>query len=368
MDGTLFLVATPIGNLEDMTFRAVRVLKEADLIACEDTRTSAPLLRSYGIRTPVTSYHKFNEEEKSGELIGKMLRGGKIALITDAGMPAISDPGCILVRKCMEQAIPVTAVPGASACVTALALSGADTRRFVFEGFLPVDNKEKKEALSRLSEETRTIILYEAPHRLVRTLESLQSVLGEDRLISLCRELTKRFESVERMTLGDALRMYGAGEDADSTADGATGADADSAADGATGADADSAADGAAGADADSAADGAAGEHAEVRSDAGCAENAACTAKGTGRVGKASGVRPRGEYVLVIDGRNPEELAQKKAAAWETMDIAAHVALYEQKGMGRKEAMKAAARDRGLSRRDIYQALLHSPESEDKTE
>ena len=344
MDGTLFLVATPIGNLEDMTFRAVRVLKEADLIACEDTRTSAPLLRSYGIRTPVTSYHKFNEEEKSGELIGKMLRGGKIALITDAGMPAISDPGCILVRKCMEQAIPVTAVPGASACVTALALSGADTRRFVFEGFLPVDNKEKKEALSRLSEETRTIILYEAPHRLVRTLESLQSVLGEDRLISLCRELTKRFESVERMTIGDALRMYGAGEDADSTADGAAGADADSAADGAT------------------------GEDAEVRSDAGCAENAACTAKDTGRVGKASGVRPRGEYVLVIDGRNPEELAQKKAAAWETMDIAAHVALYEQKGMGRKEAMKAAARDRGLSRRDIYQALLHSPESEDKTE
>lgn len=344
MDGTLFLVATPIGNLEDMTFRAVRVLKEADLIACEDTRTSAPLLRSYGIRTPVTSYHKFNEEEKSGELIGKMLRGGKIALITDAGMPAISDPGCILVRKCMEQAIPVTAVPGASACVTALALSGADTRRFVFEGFLPVDNKEKKEALSRLSEETRTIILYEAPHRLVRTLESLQSVLGEDRLISLCRELTKRFESVERMTIGDALRMYGAGEDADSTADGAAGEDADSAA------------------------DGAAGEHAEVRSDAGCAENAACTAKDTGRVGKASGVRPRGEYVLVIDGRNPEELAQKKAAAWETMDIAAHVALYEQKGMGRKEAMKAAARDRGLSRRDIYQALLHSPESEDKTE
>ena len=344
MDGTLFLVATPIGNLEDMTFRAVRVLKEADLIACEDTRTSAPLLRSYGIRTPVTSYHKFNEEEKSGELIGKMLRGGKIALITDAGMPAISDPGCILVRKCMEQAIPVTAVPGASACVTALALSGADTRRFVFEGFLPVDNKEKKEALSRLSEETRTIILYEAPHRLVRTLESLQSVLGEDRLISLCRELTKRFESVERMTIGDALRMYGAGEDADSTADGAAGEDADSATDAGT------------------------GEDAEVRSDAGCAENAACTAKDTGRVGKASGVRPRGEYVLVIDGRNPEELAQKKAAAWETMDIAAHVALYEQKGMGRKEDMKAAARDRGLSRRDIYQALLHSPESEDKTE
>ena len=342
MDGTLFLVATPIGNLEDMTFRAVRVLKEADLIACEDTRTSAPLLRSYGIRTPVTSYHKFNEEEKSGELIGKMLRGEKIALITDAGMPAISDPGCILVRKCMEQAIPVTAVPGASACVTALALSGADTRRFVFEGFLPVDNKDKKDALSRLSEETRTIILYEAPHRLVRTLESLQSVLGEDRLISLCRELTKRFESVERMTLGDALRMYGVGADAEA------------------GADACCAAEGAAGADACCAAD------ADIGENAACAADAACTAKDTGRVGKASIVRPRGEYVLVIDGRNPEELAQKKAAAWETMDIAAHVALYEQKGLGRKEAMKAAARDRGLSRRDIYQALLHSQENEDK--
>ena len=318
MDGTLFLVATPIGNLEDMTFRAVRVLKEADLIACEDTRTSAPLLRSYGIRTPVTSYHKFNEEEKSGELIGKILRGEKIALITDAGMPAISDPGCILVRKCMEQAIPVTAVPGASACVTALALSGADT--------LPVDNKEKKDALSRLSEETRTIILYEAPHRLVRTLESLQSVLGEDRLISLCRELTKRFESVERMTIGDALRMYGAGEDSGCAADDAAEADADR------------------------------------------AEDDGCKAKDTGRARKASFVRPRGEYVLVIDGRNPEELAQKKAAAWETMDIAAHVALYEQKGLGRKEAMKAAARDRGLSRRDIYQALLHSPENENKPE
>ena len=338
MDGTLFLVATPIGNLEDMTFRAVRVLKEVDLIACEDTRTSAPLLRSYGIRTPVTSYHKFNEEEKSGELIGKMLRGGKIALITDAGMPAISDPGCILVRKCMEQAIPVTAVPGASACVTALALSGADTRRFVFEGFLPVDNKEKKEALSRLSEETRTIILYEAPHRLVRTLESLQSVLGEDRLISLCRELTKRFESVERMTIGDALRMYGAGEDSGCAADDAAGEDSGCAADDAAEADADR------------------------------AEDDGCKAKDTGRARKASFVRPRGEYVLVIDGRNPEELAQKKAAAWETMDIAAHVALYEQKGLGRKEAMKAAARDRGLSRRDIYQALLHSPENENKPE
>ena len=287
------------------------------------------MLRSYGIRTPVTSYHKFNEEEKSGELIGKILRGEKIALITDAGMPAISDPGCILVRKCMEQAIPVTAVPGASACVTALALSGADTRRFVFEGFLPVDNKEKKDALSRLSEETRTIILYEAPHRLVRTLESLQSVLGEDRLISLCRELTKRFESVERMTIGDALRMYGAGEDSGCAADDAAGEDSGCAADDAAGEDSGCAADDAAG---------------------------------------ASFVRPRGEYVLVIDGRNPEELAQKKAAAWETMDIAAHVALYEQKGLGRKEAMKAAARDRGLSRRDIYQALLHSPENENKPE
>lgn len=282
MSGTLFLVGTPIGNLEDITLRALRVLREADLIACEDTRTSAVLLGSYEIDTPTTSYHKFNEESKSAELVGKLLEGSSIALITDAGMPAVSDPGEILVRRCMENHIAVVSVPGPTACVTALALSGADTRRFVFEGFLPQENRGKKEALSRLADETRTILLYEAPHRLVRTLKSLGEVLGPDRPLSLCRELTKKYEEVLRTTLGEAAARFEAEE----------------------------------------------------------------------------GCSPRGEYVLVIDGKSKEKLAAEEAARWEQMDIAEHVALYERQGLDHKAAMKAAAMDRGISRRDVYQALL----------
>ncbi|MDO5703303.1 MAG: 16S rRNA (cytidine(1402)-2'-O)-methyltransferase, partial [Lachnospiraceae bacterium] len=259
MVGTLYLVGTPIGNLEDMTWRAVRTLQEADLIACEDTRTSAPLLRHFEVHTPVTSYHKFNEAEKSEELVGKLLGGTNVALITDAGMPGISDPGELLVRKCMEVSIPVTAVPGASACVTALAISGADTRRFVFEGFLPQENKEKREALARLADETRTVIFYEAPHRLAKTLDTLRGALGDDRKISLCRELTKKFETVERMTLGEAADLYGGG-----------------------------------------------GENAK---------------------------KPRGEYVLVVDGKSREKIAEENTKMWETMDVAAHVAMYEGRGM-----------------------------------
>ena len=282
MAGTLFLVGTPIGNLEDLTLRALRVLREADLIACEDTRTSAALLKSYEIGTPVTSYHKFNEETKSVELVGKLLEGKSIALITDAGMPAISDPGEILVRRCMENHIAVTAVPGPCACVTALSLSGADTRRFVFEGFLPQDNKEKKEALLRLENETRTIVLYEAPHRLLKTLRALKETLGEDRPLSLCRELTKKYEEVCRTTLGEAAAVF------------------------------------------------------ETE----------------------GGREPRGEYVLVVDGKSKEKLAAEEAARWEKMDIHEHVALYEGQGLDRKAAMKAVAADRGISRRDVYQALL----------
>ena len=287
MAGTLYLVATPIGNLEDMTLRAIRVLKEADMIDCEDTRNSRPLLKAYDIGTPVTSYHKFNEEEKSGELVRRLLEGENIALITDAGMPAISDPGESLVKRCMEVSVPVTAVPGASASVTALALSGADTRRFVFEGFLPQANSEKKEVLARIADETRTMIFYEAPHRLTRTLAALMEVLGEARGVAICKELTKKFETVERTTLGEAAaRFGGTGEDPD-------GAD-----------------------------------------------------------------KPRGEYVLVIDGKSKKELAAETAARWEQMDIPAHVAHYEQLGLDRKEAMKAAARDRGITKRDVYRALL----------
>lgn len=281
MAGTLYLVATPIGNLEDITLRALRVLREADLIACEDTRTSGTLLRHFEIDTPVTSYHKFNENEKGDELVGRLLLGTNIALITDAGMPAVSDPGEILVRKCMENHIAVTAIPGPSACVTALAMSGADTRRFTFEGFLPAENREKREVLERLASETRTMLLYEAPHRLARTLQTLAETLGEERGISLCRELTKKYESVERMTIGEALR-------------------------------------------------------------------------------RTETKPPRGEYVLVIDGKSEKELAAEEAARWESVDIPAHVAQYEAQGFDHKAAMKAAARDRGISRRDVYAALLEA--------
>lgn len=277
--GMLILCATPIGNLEDMTLRALRVLKEADLIACEDTRTSAHLLAHYGIGTPLTSYHKFNEETKSEELIGKMLLGSTVALITDAGMPAISDPGQILVRKCHEAGVPVTAVPGACAAVTALALAGEDTRRFVFEGFLPQDNKEKKAALQRLEDESRTIVLYEAPHRLKRTLEALSDALGEKRPVVLVREITKKYEEIQRTTLGEAC---------------------------------------------------------------------------------GSAAEPRGEYVLVIAGRSAEEIRQRQAEQWENMSISEHVALYERQGMDRKSAMKAAANDRGITKREVYQELLES--------
>lgn len=279
MAGTLYLVATPIGNLEDMTYRAVRTLKETDLIACEDTRTSSHLLSAYEIHTPVTSYHKFNEREKCGELIGRLLRGENIALITDAGMPAISDPGEILVRECRRNHICVTAVPGASASVTALALSGLDTRRFVFEGFLPADNRERRDLLAGLTEETRTMIFYEAPHRLRKTLRELLETFGEEREITLCRELTKKFEEITASTLGDA-------------------------------------------------------------------------------VAAAENTNPRGEYVLVVAGMSLQEKAERRASGWETTPIPEHVAHYEAQGMSRKDAMKAAAKDRGLTKRDIYAALL----------
>lgn len=278
MTGTLYLVATPIGNLEDITLRALETLKSVDLIACEDTRTSGKLLQHFQIGTPATSYHKFNEQEKSLQLTERLLDGQNIALITDAGMPVISDPGSILVRKCREMGIQVTAVPGASASVTALALSGADARRFIFEGFLPTDRKEKTAVLDSLREETRTVVFYEAPHRLVRTLECLKENLG-DRTVTLCRELTKKYETVSTMKLSEALKQY--------------------------------------------------------------AQEA-----------------PRGEFVLVLEGADPEELSAGRKASWEKMTIPEHVRLYEAQGLSRKDAMKAAAADRGVTRRDIYQALL----------
>ena len=276
--GMLYLCATPIGNLEDMTSRVLETLTNVDVIAAEDTRNSLKLLNHFQIKTPMTSYHEYNKVEKAHTLIRQMKEGKSIALITDAGTPAISDPGEVLVRMCHEEGIPVTSLPGPCACITALTLSGLPTRRFAFEAFLPQDKKERRTILQELADETRTMILYEAPHHLRKTLEDLQVVLG-DRRIALCRELTKRFESVERMTLLQAIAKY-------------------------------------------------------------------------------SGEEPRGEYVLVIEGRDRAELQEEVRRSWEEMSIEEHMELYERRGMDHKEAMKQVATDRGISKRDVYQYLL----------
>jgi len=276
--GRLYLCATPIGNLEDITLRVLRTLKEVDLIAAEDTRGSIKLLNHFDIHTPMTSYHEYNRIEKAHTLIAKMLAGSNVALITDAGTPGISDPGENLVRLSMEAGIEVTSLPGACACVTALTLSGLPTRRFCFEAFLPADKKERRQILEELKSETRTIILYEAPHRLVRTLTELYETLG-DRRATVCRELTKKHETIFATTLEKALAWYQENE-------------------------------------------------------------------------------PRGECVIVMEGRSREEMEREEQQQWETLTIPEHVALYEAQGMERKEAMKAAAKDRGISKREVYAALV----------
>lgn len=278
MAGTLYLCATPIGNLEDMTFRAVRTLKEADLIAAEDTRNSIKLLNHFEIRTPMTSYHEYNKIEKGRKLTDLLLEGKNIALITDAGTPGISDPGEELVKMCHEAGVTVTAVPGAAACVTALTISGLPTRRFAFEAFLPSDKKERRDVLEELKDETRTIVLYEAPHRLVKTLEELRETLG-DRQVSVCRELTKKHETVYQSTLGAACTYYQSHE-------------------------------------------------------------------------------PRGECVLVIQAKSREELRRQSQRKWAEMSLEEHMAYYTDQGVDRKEAMKKVAKDRGVSKREVYQALL----------
>lgn len=282
MAGILYLCATPIGNLEDMTFRAVRILREADLIAAEDTRNSIKLLSHFEIRTPMTSYHEYNKIEKGKKLTALLLEGKNIALITDAGTPGISDPGEELVKMCHEAGVTVTAVPGAAACVTALTISGLPTRRFAFEAFLPSDKKERREVLEELKDETRTIVIYEAPHRLVRTLEELLETLG-DRQVSVCRELTKKHETVCQATLEEACAYYRAHE-------------------------------------------------------------------------------PRGECVLVIRGRSREEMRRELQRKWEELSLEEHMRYYADQGADRKEAMKRVAKDRGISKREVYQALLRTEE------
>lgn len=277
--GTLYLCATPIGNLEDITYRVLRTLKEVDLIAAEDTRNSIRLLNHFEIKTPMTSYHEYNKIDKAYQLVVKMREGKNIALITDAGTPGISDPGEDIVRICYEEGIPVTSLPGAAACITALTMSGLPTRRFAFEAFLPKDKKEHQAVLEELKTETRTIIIYEAPHHLVRTLQELSDTLGGDRRLTICRELTKRHEEKLQMTLTDSLSYYEVNE-------------------------------------------------------------------------------PRGEYVLIIAGRSREEMKKEEQAGWEALSLEEHMAHYESQGIDRKEAMKRVAKDRGVSKRDIYQALL----------
>ena len=278
MVGKLFLCATPIGNLEDITFRVIRTLKEVDLIGAEDTRNSIKLLNHFEIKTPMTSYHEFNKYDKARQLVEMMQQGKNIALITDAGTPGISDPGEELVRQCYEAGIEVTSLPGAAACITALTMSGQKTRRFCFEAFLPKDKKEKAVVLEQLKNETRTIIIYEAPHRLVKTLKELNQVLG-DRPLTICRELTKKFEEGCQTTLEGAIAKY---------------------------------------------------EEKE----------------------------PKGEFVLVIAGKSEEEIEMEKRMQWEDMSIAEHVEYYVDQGNDKKEAMKLVAKDRGVSKRDIYNELV----------
>ena len=278
MNGTLYLCATPIGNLGDMTPRVRETLEQVDLIAAEDTRNSIKLLNHFQIKTPMTSYHEYNKVDKAKLLIGKLLQGEDIALITDAGTPAISDPGEVLVAMCQEAGIPVTSLPGAAACITALTLSGLSTRRFCFEGFLPSEKKEKNMVLEDLQKESRTIIIYEAPHHLRGTLQDLYDTLGQRR-ITLCRELTKKFEEVFPTTLEEAIEYY--------------------------------------------------------KKDA-----------------------PRGEYVLVIEGKSLYDRKKEQQKDWQSISVEEHMRVYEEQGVDRKDAMKQVAKDRGISKREVYNYLL----------
>ncbi len=277
--GKLFLCATPIGNLEDITLRVIRCLKEADLIAAEDTRNSIKLLNHFEIKTPMTAYHEHNKYDKGRELVKEMLSGKCIALITDAGTPGISDPGEELVKMCIDAGIPVTSLPGPAACITALTVSGLDTRRFAFEAFLPSDKKERKRVLEDIEKEYRTIIIYEAPHRIKNTLTEIKDILGGERLISIVKELTKIHESARMMTLKDAVTF---------------------------------------------------------------AENEP----------------PRGEYVLVIEGRSRKQEEELEKKRYLSMSLQEHVQMYLDGGLNKKEAMKAAAKDRGVSKSEIYRGLL----------
>lgn len=278
MSGKLYLCATPIGNLEDITYRVLRILKEVDLIGAEDTRHSIKLLNHFGINTPMTSYHEYNKVEKAETLVKMMREGKNIALITDAGTPGISDPGEELVRQCFEAGIEVSSVPGPAACITALTMSGLPTRRFAFEAFLPKDKKERQQVLEELKNESRTMIIYEAPHHLLTTLKELREVIG-NRRVTLCRELTKKYEEAKLLTFDELITKY---------------------------------------------------ESEEVK----------------------------GECVLVIEGKSLKEKQEEIKEEWRTLSVTEHMEYYLNQGMEKKEAMKRVAKDRGVSKRDIYKEFI----------
>jgi 16S rRNA (cytidine1402-2'-O)-methyltransferase len=277
--GKLYLVATPIGNLEDITMRAVRILNEVDVIAAEDTRQTIKLLNHYEIKTPLTSYHEHNKATKTSVLVNRLLAGENVAEVSDAGTPGISDPGEDLARAAFEAGVEVTSLPGATAVITALVLSGQSTRRFAFEGFLPTDKKDRALVLSDLEHATRSTVFYEAPHRLIKTLQELACVVGNERKVAVCKELTKKHETILQTTFGEAIAHFTEQE-------------------------------------------------------------------------------PRGEFVLVVEGKTREQKEQESVDEWTKLSIPDHMEHYISQGMDKKSAMKQVAKDRGVSKREIYQYII----------
>ncbi|SFA81664.1 16S rRNA (cytidine(1402)-2'-O)-methyltransferase [Clostridium frigidicarnis] len=276
--GKLYLVPTPIGNLKDITLRALEVLKQCDLVAAEDTRQSLKLLNHFEIRKPMLSYHQHNEQGKSDNIIEKLRENKIIALVTDAGTPGISDPGSVIVKKCIEENLDFEVLPGATATTTALVYSGLDTTKFLFRGFIPRENKERKPFMEEIKNCKETLIFYEAPHRLLNTLNFILESLG-DRKIAICRELTKMHEEIIRGTLSEIIEHY-------------------------------------------------------------------------------NEKNPRGEYVLVIEGKTDEEIMEEAMKTWENLSIEEHILKYMGEGNSKKDSMKLVAKERGIPKSEVYKYSL----------
>jgi len=279
MSGKLYLVPTPIGNLKDITLRALEVLKMVDVVACEDTRQSLKLLNHFNIKKTLISYHKHNENGKSEDIIEMLKEGKNIAIVSDAGTPGISDPGEVIVKKCIEENIDFEVLTGATAITTALVYSGLDTTKFIFRGFLPRENKDRKPIIDDLVNRTETLVFYEAPHRILNTLEFLYENLG-DRKIAICRELTEMYEDIIRMTLGEAIKYY--------------------------------------------------------------KENS-----------------PRGEYVLILEGKSLEELQEEERSKWNSLSVEEHIKTYIEEGFSKKDAIKKVAKDRDMPKSEVYKYSIN---------